>query len=57
VGDWIAFSSVMALVRSEHGFVAVLQAVHDTPHAFSEVECAQLSTLADLTSLALTGRV
>jgi transcriptional regulator with XRE-family HTH domain len=48
-------SVAMANVRSHRGFVARLLAVHRTPHAFTAIERAQLSTLADLTSLALSG--
>jgi transcriptional regulator with XRE-family HTH domain len=55
--DWSGFSFAMAHVRSQSGFVAELQAIHHGAHAFTEIECAQLSTLAELTSLALSGRV
>jgi transcriptional regulator with XRE-family HTH domain len=55
--DWSGSSSAMALVRSPSGFVAQVQAIHHSSHAFSEIERAQLSTLAELTSLALSGCV
>ncbi len=55
--EWGQFSCAMVHVRSQHGFVSQLQAVHHTAHAFSETERALLSTLADLTSLALSGCV
>jgi hypothetical protein len=45
----------MANVRSQHGLIARIMASYQADHAFSEVERAQLSTLADLTSLALSG--
>jgi transcriptional regulator with XRE-family HTH domain len=48
-------SFAMANVRSQRGFAARLLVIHRTNHAFSNVERAQLSTLADLTSLALSG--
>lgn len=50
-------SAAMAAVRSQHGFVARIMAVRYGPYAYSEMERAQLSTLADLTSLALSGSV
>jgi transcriptional regulator with XRE-family HTH domain len=49
--------AAMAVIRSQRGFVARLFAIHHAPHAFSEVELAQLSALADVASLALSGRV
>jgi transcriptional regulator with XRE-family HTH domain len=49
--------AAMAVIRSQRGFVARLFAIHHAPHAFSEVEVAQLSTLADVASCALSGRV
>ena len=55
--DCSDFSCAMAQVRSQQGFVAQLQAVHHRAHAFSEVERAQLSALADLVSLAASGCV
>lgn len=51
------FSFVMAHIRSQRGLVARLYAIHRTAHAYSEVERAQLSALADFTSLALSGCV
>jgi transcriptional regulator with XRE-family HTH domain len=50
-------SFAMASIRSQRGVVARLLAVHHRAHAFTEVERAQLSTIADLTSLALSGCV
>lgn len=44
----------IANVRSRRGLVAQLAAGHFRPHHFTELERAQLSTLADLTSLALS---
>jgi transcriptional regulator with XRE-family HTH domain len=54
--DLADVSAVMAAVRSHHGFVARLLAVHYRQHIFSATERAQLSTLADIASLALSGR-
>ncbi len=48
-------SFAMASIRSQRGFVARLLAVRNRAHAFSEIERAQLSTLAELASLALSG--
>jgi transcriptional regulator with XRE-family HTH domain len=53
---WTNVSWAMANVRSQHGLTARIMASYHAEHAFSEVERAQLSTLADLTSLALLGR-
>jgi transcriptional regulator with XRE-family HTH domain len=50
-------SFAMANVRSRDGIIGRLMASYRTAHAYSEVERAQLSTLADLTSLALSGCV
>ena len=50
-------SFAMASIRSRRGFAARLLAVHHGAHAFAEVERAQLSTLAELASLALSGCV
>lgn len=50
-------SFAMASIRSQRGFVARLLAVHHRAHAFSEIDRAQLSTLAELASLALSGCV
>ncbi|HYZ17632.1 MAG TPA: helix-turn-helix transcriptional regulator [Candidatus Acidoferrum sp.] len=47
-------SCAMANVRSQGGFVGRILAIHTTRNPISEVERAQLSTLADLTSLALS---
>jgi transcriptional regulator with XRE-family HTH domain len=52
--EMVDVSVAMANIRTQRGFVARLLAVHRTPYAFSEIERAQLSTLADLTSLALS---
>jgi transcriptional regulator with XRE-family HTH domain len=48
-------SFAMASIRSRRGFVARLLSVHHRPHAYSEIDRAQLSTLAELASLALSG--
>jgi hypothetical protein len=48
-------SFAMANVRTQRGFAARLLVVHRTTHLFSKVERAQLSALADLTSVALSG--
>jgi transcriptional regulator with XRE-family HTH domain len=48
-------SFAMASIRSQRGFDARLLAVHHRAHDFSEIDRAQLSTLADLASLALSG--
>jgi transcriptional regulator with XRE-family HTH domain len=48
-------SVATANVRSQRGFFARLSVVHFGDHEFSETERAQLSALADLTSLALSG--
>jgi hypothetical protein len=53
---WSDISFAIASVRSQSGFVARLLAVHHTAHPFSELERAELSVLADLASLALSGR-
>jgi transcriptional regulator with XRE-family HTH domain len=53
---WRDISFAMANVRSQRGFVARILALHHAPHAFSKPERAQLSTLGELTSLALSGR-
>jgi transcriptional regulator with XRE-family HTH domain len=54
---WTNISFAIANVRSHDGFVARLLAFYRTDHTFSEVERAELSALADLTSLAISGRV
>lgn len=53
---WSDISFAMACIRSQGGFVARLLAVHHTAHRFSELERVELSVLADLASLALSGR-
>jgi transcriptional regulator with XRE-family HTH domain len=53
---WNDISFAIACVRSRGGFIARLLAVHYTAHPFSELERAELSVLADLASLALSGR-
>lgn len=45
----------MANVRTQHGFVSRIMAVHNTRHEFSETERAMLGTLSDLASVALSG--
>lgn len=54
---WADVSMAIANIRSQHGFVGRLQVFHATPHTYSAIERAQLSTLGDLTSLALSGCV
>jgi transcriptional regulator with XRE-family HTH domain len=51
---WADITFALAHVRSQHGFDARIAVRHGTSHAFSETERAQLSALADLTSLALS---
>jgi transcriptional regulator with XRE-family HTH domain len=46
----------MAHVQSDDGFIARLSALYDTRYALSDLECAQLSTIAELTSFALQGQ-
>jgi len=53
---WSNISFAIASVRSQGGFVARVLAVHHVEHSFSELERAELSVLADLASLALSGR-
>ncbi len=48
-------SFAMASIRSQRGFDARLLAVHHRAHDFSEIDRAQLSTLAEVASLALSG--
>lgn len=52
VGD---LSFAMTSIGSKHGFAARLLVVHWTGHVFAELERAQLSTLGEITSLALSG--
>jgi hypothetical protein len=47
----------MTSIRTQNGLVARLATFHHKPHLHSEIERAKLSTLADITSLALSGRV
>ncbi|HYZ17548.1 MAG TPA: helix-turn-helix transcriptional regulator [Candidatus Acidoferrum sp.] len=54
---WADMSFAMANIRPQRASAARILALHATAHAFSDLERAQLSTLADLTSLALTGFV
>jgi transcriptional regulator with XRE-family HTH domain len=54
--DLGSVSAVMAAIRSQRGFVARLLAVHYTEHRFTPTERAQIGTLADIASLALSGR-
>jgi hypothetical protein len=53
--DWADVSFILAHLRSQSGFIARLLPLYHTQHASSEIERAQLSTLADLTSLAISG--
>src|ERR1700730_8538146 len=41
--------------KVQRGFVGRLNVLHTTARTYSEIERAQLNTLADLTSLALSG--
>lgn len=50
-------SFAMANVRSRNGIIGRLMTSYRTIHAYSPFERVQLSTLADLTSLALSGSV
>ena len=50
-------SFLMARVRSKQGLVATLYASHHKAYAYSKLDRAQLSTLADLASHALSGHV
>ena len=54
--DWHAFYAV-GTIRTRCGLIARLTTHYRTGHEFSEIERAQLSALADLTSLALSGSV
>lgn len=56
VVGWADLSFAMACIRSQGEFAARLLAVHNTAYAYSELERAEVSALADLTSLALAGR-
>jgi transcriptional regulator with XRE-family HTH domain len=51
---WPAVDFLLANVRSRSGFVAHVAVVHTGHHAYSEADRAQLSTIAELTSLALS---
>jgi transcriptional regulator with XRE-family HTH domain len=53
---WSDISFAIASVRSQGGFVGRLLAVHHNAHRYSELERAELSVLADLASVALSGR-
>jgi transcriptional regulator with XRE-family HTH domain len=50
-------SIAITSIRTPNGLVARLAMFHLRPHVHSEIERTQLSTLADLTSLALSGRL
>jgi transcriptional regulator with XRE-family HTH domain len=50
-------SYAMASVQSQRGCVGRLLAIHHRPHAFSDIEVAQLSALAYAVSLALSACV
>ena len=54
---WADISFAMAHVQSRSGSVSRILAHNTTGHVFSKIERAHLSTLADLTSLALSGCV
>jgi hypothetical protein len=53
--DWADVSFNFAHIRSRSGFFARLTPLYHTAHENSKIERAHLSTLADLTSLALSG--
>jgi transcriptional regulator with XRE-family HTH domain len=57
VVGWADISFVVVNVRSQHGLNARLWVAHHEAYDFSEMERAYLSTLAELTSLALSGCV
>jgi transcriptional regulator with XRE-family HTH domain len=46
----------MAHVQGDESFIARLSALYNTHYALSDLECAQLSTIAELTSFALQGQ-
>jgi transcriptional regulator with XRE-family HTH domain len=50
---WSDLSFAMTCVRSPNGFTGRLLLVHRTSHEYSDMERAELSTLAELASLAL----
>jgi hypothetical protein len=50
-------SFAMANIRSKRGLTARFLAVHRTSYAFTDLELAHVSTLAELASLALSGYV
>jgi transcriptional regulator with XRE-family HTH domain len=50
-------SFAMANIRSKRGLTARLVAIHLSSHAFTDLELAHVSTLAELASLALSGYV
>jgi transcriptional regulator with XRE-family HTH domain len=52
---WGQISYAMGTVRSQRRFIARIGMLHYTRHEYSEIERALLSTLADLTSVALSG--
>jgi transcriptional regulator with XRE-family HTH domain len=54
---WDRLSFVTACVQTPQGFVGRILVVHHAGHEYSEIERAQLSTLANLASLALSGCV
>jgi transcriptional regulator with XRE-family HTH domain len=54
---WERLSFVTACVQTRAGFVGRIVVVHHAGHEYSEIERAQLSTLAEIASLALSGSI
>jgi transcriptional regulator with XRE-family HTH domain len=52
---WRQSSWAMASIQSRHGLISRLVVFHSTEHAYSTIERAKLTAIADLTSLALSG--
>ena len=55
--DWNDVTWAMASIQSQHGFVSRLIVFHKSPYVYSEIDRALVSTIADLSSLALSGCV
>lgn len=51
---WHQSSWAMANIQSRHGFISRLVVFHSTEHAYSTIERATLTAIADLTSFALS---
>ena len=52
---WRQSSWAMASIQSRHGFISRLVVFHSTMHEYSSMERAKLTSIADLTSFALSG--